>query len=122
MRDKRQPFRRDPLLGDQPNKGRGQNVKIVLSKNHSQDTRKPGQQQHQKKIGHSFKNTKAKLCHSKVVTPNKISLSYLQSFNVNRVHPLVRNLYPTNPMPELTIVGRLSLAKLTQDPNILNII
>ena len=78
-------------------------------------------------IGHTFKDTKVKLCHSKVVRPNKISLSYSQCFNVNSVHPFVRALFPTNPIPEVTLAGRLkffysNLAKLTQDLNILNIV
>ena len=78
-------------------------------------------------IGHTFKDTKVKLIHSKVVRPNKISLSYSQCFNVNRVHPFVRALFPTNPIPEVTLAGRLkffysNLAKLTQDLNILNIV
>ena len=45
-------------------------------------------------IGHSFKDTEVKLCHLKVVPPNKIFLSYPQCFNVSRVHPLVRALFP----------------------------
>ena len=49
MTNKQQPFQRGPLLGHQHNKGRGQNVKMVLSKNHLQHTWKPGQQQHQNK-------------------------------------------------------------------------
>ena len=49
MTNKQQPFQRGPLLGHQQNKGRGQNVKMVLSKNHLQHTWKPGQQQHQNK-------------------------------------------------------------------------
>ena len=41
--------------------------------------------------------------------------------------PLVRDLFPTNPISEVTLAGRLkffylNLAKITQDPNILNII
>ena len=51
-------------------------------------------------IGHSFIDTEPKLCHSKVVPPNKI-LSYPQCFNGSRVHPLVRALFPTNPIPEV---------------------
>ena len=78
-------------------------------------------------IGHSFKDTKVKLSHSKVVPPNKNSLSYPQCFNVSRVHQLVRALFPKNPIPELPLAGRLKFfysnwAKLTQDPNILNIV
>ena len=122
MRDKRQPFRRDPYwdtnqirVGGRMSRQRSPEIIHKIHGNQDNNNTKIN-------IGHSFKDTKARLCHSKVVTPNKISLSYLQSFNVNSVHPLVRNLYPTNPMPELTIAGRLSLAKLTQDPKILNII
>ena len=78
-------------------------------------------------IGHSLKDTEVKLCHSKAVPPNKIFLSYLQCFNINRVHPLVRALFPKNPIPEVPLVWRLKFfysncAKLTRDPNILNIV
>ena len=78
-------------------------------------------------IGHSFKDTEVKLCHLKVVPPNKISLSYLQCFNVSRVHPLVSALFPKNPIPEVPLAGRLKFfysnwAKVTQDLNILNIV
>ena len=41
---KQQPVRRGPLLGHQQNKSRGQNVKMIPSKCHSQHTRKPGKQ------------------------------------------------------------------------------
>ena len=44
MTKKQQPFRRGSLLEHQPNKERGQNVKMVVSKNHSQHRWKPGQQ------------------------------------------------------------------------------
>ena len=78
-------------------------------------------------IGHSLKDTEVKLCHSKVVPPNKISLSYTQCFNVSRVHPFVRALFPKNPIPEVRLAGRLKFfssnwSKLTQDPSILNIV
>ena len=84
---------------------------MVLSKNHLQYTWKPGQQQHQNKHW----------------PPNKISFSYPQCFNVSRVHPLVRALFPTNPIPEVLLARTLKFfysnwAKLTQDLNILNII
>ena len=46
MTNKQHPFRRSPLLGHQQNKGWEQNVKVMLSKNHSQHTWKSGQQQH----------------------------------------------------------------------------
>ena len=71
-------------------------------------------------IGHSFKDTETNLCHSKVVPPDKISLSYSQCFNVSRVHPLVRALFPTNPIPEVSLAGRCKL--LTEDANIPNIV
>ena len=43
------------------------------------------------------------------------------------MHPLVRALFPKNPIPEVPLAGRLKFfysnwAKLTQDPNILNIV
>ena len=78
MTNKQQPFRRGPLLGLQQNKGRGQNVKMVLSKNHSSQHTYGNQANNNTKIniGLSFKDTEVKFCHSKVVPPNKISLSY----------------------------------------------
>ena len=79
-----------------------------------------------KNIGHSFKDTEVKICHSKVVPSSKISLSYSQCFNVSRVHPLVWALFPTNPISEVPLAGGLKLfysnwAKHTQDLNIRNI-
>ena len=67
-----------------------------------------------------------KLCHSKIVPPSKISLSYPQCFIVSRVHPFVRVMFPTNPVSQLSLAGKIkffysNLAKLTQDLNILNI-
>ena len=55
---------------------------------------------------------------------NNISLRYLQGFKMEIVHPLVKALYS---VPVGPLAGRLSLfysnwKKLTQDPNILNII
>ena len=78
-------------------------------------------------IDHSFKDTEVKLCHSKVAPPSKISLSYPQCFNVSRVYPLLRALFSKNPIPEVPQAGGIKLfysnwAKLTQDPNILNIV
>ena len=72
-------------------------------------------------------NTNVKLCHSKIVPSNKISLSYSQCFNVSRVRPLVIALFPTSPFPEVPLAGRLKFfylnwATFTQDPNILNIV
>ena len=74
-----------------------------------------------------FQGYQVKSCHSKVMPPNKISLSYRQFFNVRRVHPLVRALSPINPVPKVPLSGILKLfysnwAKLTQDLNILNIV
>ena len=61
MTNKQQLFRMDPLLGHQQNKSRGQNVKMVLSKNHSsQHTWKPGQQQHQNKYRSQFQRHRGK--------------------------------------------------------------
>ena len=42
-------FSKGPPTGHQQNKGRGQNVEMVLSRDHSQHTWKPDQQQHQNK-------------------------------------------------------------------------
>ena len=74
-----------------------------------------------------FQGYQVKSCHSKVMPPNKIFLSYPQFFNVRRVHPLVRALSPINPIPKVPLSGILKLfysnwAKLTQDLNILNIV
>ena len=123
---KQQPVRRGPLLGHQQNKSRRMSRWFPLNVTHNIH----GNQANNNtkiNIGHTFKDTKVKLCHSKVVRPNKISLSYSQCFNVNSVHPFVRALFPTNPIPEVTLAGRLklfysNLAKLTQDLNILNIV
>ena len=58
---------------------------------------------------------------------NNISLRYPQGFKMERVHPLVKALFPIYSVPVGPLAGRLSLfysnwTKLTQDPNILNII
>ena len=78
-------------------------------------------------IGHKSKNTEVNLCHSKVVLTNIYSLSYPKCFNVSRVHPLARALFPTNPIPDVPLAGTLKFfysnwAKLMQDLNILNIV
>ena len=52
-----------PLLGHRQNKGKGQNVKMVLSRSHSQHSWKPGEQHTNINVSHSFKDTKIKLCH-----------------------------------------------------------
>ena len=99
---------------------------MVLSKIHLQHIWKPGQQQHENKY-QPQSDTDVKLCHSKVVRSDKISLSCPQCFNVSRVHPLVIALFPTSPFPEVPLAGRLKFfylnwATFTQDPNILNIV
>ena len=127
MTNKQQPFRSSPLLGHQRNKGRGQDVRSCSPKiTHNVDG---NQANNNTKINivHIFKDSEVKLCQSKVVPPNKISLSYPQCFNVSRVHPFVRPLFPTNSISEVPLAGRLKFffsnwAKLTQDLNILNII
>ena len=127
MTNKQQPFRSGPLLGHQRNKGRGQDVRSCSPEiTHNVDG---NQANNNTKINivHSFKESEVKLCQSKVVPPNKISLSYPQCFNVSRVHPFVRPLFPTNSISEVPLAGRLKFffsnwAKLTQDLNILNII
>ena len=101
MTNKQQPFRSGPLPGHQRNKGRGQDVRSCSPK-----------------ITHNVDGNQAN---------NKISLSYPQCFNVSRVHPFVRPLFPTNSISEVPLAGRLKFffsnwAKLTQDLNILNII
>ena len=58
---------------------------------------------------------------------NSISLRYPQGFKVERVHYLVKALFPLYLVPVGPLAGRLSLfysnwTKLTQDSNILNII
>ena len=55
-----QPFQRGRPLGHQQNKVRGQNIKMVLSKNHSQHTWKSGQQQHQNKYRPQFQGYQGK--------------------------------------------------------------
>ena len=61
-----------------------------------------------------------------MVPPNQAFLNYPQCFNISRVHPIVRALFPTNPNPEVPVARRLKFfnsnwTKLTQDPNVLNI-
>ena len=78
-------------------------------------------------IDYSAKDIEVKLCHSKLVPLNKTSLGYPHCFNVSRVHPYVRALFPTTPIPEVPLAGRLKFfysnwAKITQDLNILNIV
>ena len=82
-----------------------------------------------KKMGNSFKDAEVTLCHSKVVPRNKIYLSYPKCLNVSqsRVYPLLRALFPANPIPEVFLTGRLKFfysnwSKLTQYLNILNIV
>ena len=78
-------------------------------------------------IGHNLKDTEVNLCHSKVVLTNIYSLSHPKCLNVSRVHPLVRVLFPANPIPDVPLAGTLKFfysnwAKLMQDLNILNIV
>ena len=101
---------------------------MVLSKNQSQHIRKPSQQQqHKNKYRPQFQGYRGQIVIQKQFhQPNKISLSLPQCFNLIRVHPLAKGLFPTNPIPEVPLSGRLQLfclilAKLTQDPSILNI-
>ena len=74
MTSKQQPIRRDPLLGHQPNKDRVQNIKMVLSKNHSQHTWKPAQQQHQNKYRAQFQGYRGKTFSFKSSTTKQNSL------------------------------------------------
>ena len=58
---------------------------------------------------------------------NNISLRYPQGFKMERVHPLVKALFPIYSVPVGPLAGRLSLfysnwTKPTQDPNVLNVI
>ena len=88
---------------------------------------KPGQQQHQNKYRPQFHGYRGKTLSFKSSTTKKTSLSYPHCFNVSRVHPYVRALFTTNPIPEVPLAGRLKFfysnwAKLTQNLNILNIV
>ena len=88
---------------------------------------KPGQQQHQNKYWPQFQGYQGKALSSKSSTTKQISLSYPQCFNVSRVHPLARALFPTNPISEVPLTGRLKFfysnwVKLKQDLNIPNIV
>ena len=123
MTNKQQPFRRDTYkirVGGRMSRWCSPKITQNIHGNQANNNIKIN-------IGHSFKDTEVKLCHSKVVPPNKISLSYRQCFNVSRVYPLVRALFPTYPISEVPLAGRLkffysSWAKLTQDLNIVNIV
>ena len=99
----------------------------MLSKNYSQDTWKPGQQQHQKKYWPKFQGYQGKTLSFKSSNTKQNLLELPRCFNVSGVDPLVRDLFPTNPISEVTLAGRLkffylNLAKIPQDSNILNII
>ena len=124
MTDEQQLFRRDLLLGHKSNKSRGQNLKIVLSKNHSQDTWKPGQQQHQNKYWPKFQGYQGKTLSFK---SSNTKQNFLELTSVLQCKRSGSSLLPTNPISEVTLAERiklfyLNLAKITQDPNILNII
>ena len=124
MTDEQQLFPRDLLLGHKSNKSRGQNLKIVLSKNHSQDTWKPGQQQHQNKYWPEFQGYQGKTLSFK---SSNTKQNFLELTSVLQCKRSGSSLFPTNPISEVTLAERikffyLNLAKITQDPNILNII
>ena len=119
----KQPFRKSSLSQTyQPNKGRGQNTRLLLTKSGSQQTGRRGQQSGYRP---QFTN-EVKMC-TMINKVNNISLRFLQCFKMERVHPLVKALFPIYSVPLGPPAGRLSLfysnwTKLTQDPNILNII
>ena len=75
----------------------------------------------------SFRVTnEVKMC-TMINKVNNIFLRYPQGFKMERVHPLAKTLFPIYSVPLVPPAGRLSLfysnwTKLTQDPNILNII
>ena len=118
----KQPFRKSTLSQTyQPNKGKGQNTKLLLTKSGSQQTGRRGQQSGYRP---QFTN-EVKMC-TMINKVNNISLRYPQGFKMERVHPLVKALFPIYSVPVGPLAGRLSLfysnwTKLTQDPNILNI-
>ena len=64
-----------PLLGNQQNKGKRQNVKMVLSKSHSQRTWKPGEQLTNINIG-QFQGYQDKTLSLKSGTTKQNFLSY----------------------------------------------
>ena len=101
---------------------------MALTKNHSlQHAWKQGQQ-YQNEYRPQFQGYRRKTLPFKSSTTKQNFLelpSVLRCFNVSRVHTLVRALFPTNPIPEVPLTGRLKFfysnwAKLTQDLNILN--
>ena len=129
MTTKQQPFRRGPLLGHQQSKGRGGRMSRWCSPKITHYNMHGNKANNTKmNIGHSFKDTEVKLLPFKSSTTKQNFLelpSVLRCFNVSRVHTLVRALFPTNPIPEVPLAGRLKFfysnwAKLTQDLNILN--
>ena len=66
-----------------------------------------------------------KMC-TRINKENNFSLRYPQGFKMERVHPLVKALFPIYSVPVGQLAGRLNLSylnskKLTQDPNILYI-
>ena len=107
MTSKQQCFRRGSLLGHQP-------IKRL----------KPCQEQHQNKYWPKSQGYQGKNLWFKSSTTKNISLSCPHCFNVSRVHPIVRTLFPANPISEVPLAGRLvfysNWANFTQDPNIRN--
>ena len=107
----------------QSNKDREQNTRLLLTKSGSQQT---GRRRRHEQSGYrpQFQDhQRGKMC-TMINNVNNISLRYPQGFKMERVHPLVKALYS---FPVGPLAGRLSLfysnwKKLTQDPNILNII
>ena len=107
MTSKQKCFRRGSLLGHQP-------IKRL----------KPCQEQHQNKYWPKSQGYQGKNLWFKSSTTKNISLSCPHCFNVSRVHPIVRTLFPANPISEVPLAGRLvfysNWANFTQDPNIRN--
>ena len=98
---------------------------MVLSKIHSQHTWKPGQQQHQNKYRPQFQGYRGKTLSFKSSTTKQ---NFLELPSVLQCKQSAsRALFPKNLISEVPPAGRLKFfysnwAKLTQDPNILNIV
>ena len=121
----KQPFRKSPLSQTyQPNKGRWQNTRLLLTK---VVQNRQGEEANRVVTDPSSRVTnEVKMC-TMINMVKNISLRYPRGFKMERVHPLVKALLPIYSVRVGPLAGRLSLfysnwTKLTQDRSILNII
>ena len=104
---KKQPFRKSPLSQTyQPNKGRWQNTRLLLTKVvHNRQ----GEEANRVVTDPSSKVTnEVKMC-TMINMVNNISLRYPRGFKMERVHALVKALFPIYSVRVGPLAGRLSL-------------